>query len=76
MGRPRSVGANGCGVLFALASSGTLTVLYNLCAEAGCSDGKGPNGLTLGNDGNLYGVTATGGTFGRSATAQSSSSQE
>jgi len=57
-------GANGSGVLFELTPGGTLTVLYNFCAETGCTDGKGPDGLTLGSDGNLYGVTASGGAFG------------
>jgi uncharacterized repeat protein (TIGR03803 family) len=57
-------GANGSGELFKLTPSGNLTVLYSFCPEAGCTDGKGPNGLTLGSDGNLYGGTGSGGTFG------------
>jgi uncharacterized repeat protein (TIGR03803 family) len=57
-------GANGSGVLFNLTPSGTLTVLYSFCTEAGCTDGKNPGGLTMGSNGNLYGVTGSGGTFG------------
>jgi uncharacterized repeat protein (TIGR03803 family) len=57
-------GANGSGVLFKMTPTGTLTTLYNFCAEAGCTDGKNPGALTLGSNGNFYGLTARGGTFG------------
>jgi uncharacterized repeat protein (TIGR03803 family) len=39
------------------------SVLYNFCAATGCADGAMPSygNLVLGSDGNLYGVTASGG---------------
>ena len=39
------------------------TVLYNFCKTTGCADGAMPSygNLILGSDGNLYGVTASGG---------------
>ncbi len=43
--------------------SGTVTTFYNFCSQLpDCTDGSGPfAGLTLGNDGNFYGVTTYGG---------------
>ena len=49
------------GVLFKMTPSGTLTVLYNFCAESGCPDGKGGAPEVLGSDANLYGSTGGGG---------------
>ncbi len=50
----------GCGVVFKLAPSGNLTVLYSF---TGGSDGAGPaaGSLTIDKAGNLYGATAYGG---------------
>ncbi|MGH9499339.1 MAG: choice-of-anchor tandem repeat GloVer-containing protein [Terriglobales bacterium] len=49
----------GCGTVFKITPSGTLTVLYNF---TGRPDGAYPDtGLTLGTDGNFYGVTSLGG---------------
>jgi uncharacterized repeat protein (TIGR03803 family) len=47
----------GCGTIFELTTSGVLTTLYDLCSKPACSDGYSPF-LTLGTDGNLYGVTS------------------
>ena len=47
----------GCGTLFKITSSGTLTTLYNF-QEA---TGVGPLGLVQGTDGNFYGTTEEGG---------------
>jgi uncharacterized repeat protein (TIGR03803 family) len=58
-------GANGQGVLFRMAPTGkNQTLLYSFCSQTGCTDGSGPGALGLGADGNFYGGTASGGTFG------------
>jgi uncharacterized repeat protein (TIGR03803 family) len=50
--------AQGCGTIFTITASGTLTTLYNF----NYTDGAGPTGtLILGPDGNYYGTTAAGG---------------
>jgi uncharacterized repeat protein (TIGR03803 family) len=54
-------GTSGTGALFSVTAEGAFTNLYLFCQQAGCLDGELPIGLTLGTDGNLYGVTAGGG---------------
>jgi len=52
----------GCGTIFEISPSGQFTTLYDFCPTAHCDDGTKPYaGLTQGNDGNLYGITSTGG---------------
>jgi uncharacterized repeat protein (TIGR03803 family) len=51
-------GVNGCGVVFKLNWQGKETVLYSF---SGGTDGGIPDSVTMGVDGNLYGVTAFGG---------------
>jgi len=61
-----SGGANcapgGCGTIFSVTSSGTLTTIYSFCAEISCTDGNHPNaGLVQASNGYLYGTTSYGG---------------
>jgi uncharacterized repeat protein (TIGR03803 family) len=54
----------GCGTVFKITLTGTLTTLYSFCAQGGnsCPDGDLPYaGLVQGADGNFYGTTAQGG---------------
>jgi uncharacterized repeat protein (TIGR03803 family) len=53
---------NGFGTVLRVTFAGTLTTLYNFCAQPKCTDGAIPyGGLLLGTDGNFYGTTAYGG---------------
>ena len=50
------------GTVFKVTAGGTLTSLYNFCAQTGCPDGSQPSGgLVQATDGNLYGTTVLGG---------------
>jgi uncharacterized repeat protein (TIGR03803 family) len=51
-----SLSADG-GTVYEMTPSGSITSLYSFCLQTGCPDGKAPNGLTLGTDGNFYGTT-------------------
>jgi uncharacterized repeat protein (TIGR03803 family) len=52
-------GAHGAGVVFKAGLNGSFSVLHNFCSLANCADGAFPGaGLTLGSDGNFYGVTS------------------
>jgi uncharacterized repeat protein (TIGR03803 family) len=58
-------GGNNGGTVFRITLNGTLTTLYNFCAELNCMDGALPTAaLIQGTDGNLYGTTAQGGAHG------------
>lgn len=63
-GTTENGGANGHGTIFELGPAVPFTILYDFCSQADCADGDGPEGLIQGSDGNLYGVTAFGGTNG------------
>ncbi|SPE34311.1 exported hypothetical protein [Acidobacteriia bacterium SbA2] len=55
-------GAYTWGTVFKITPGGTLTTLYNFCAQTGCPDGLWPNALMQATDGNFYGTTLdTGG---------------
>ncbi len=55
---------NGCGTVFEITPSGTLTTLHSFCNLADCADGAEPAGtLVQAVDGNFYGVTYGGGAF-------------
>jgi uncharacterized repeat protein (TIGR03803 family) len=49
------------GTVFKIAPSGAFRLLYSFCAQSGCPDGTGAEGLTLATNGNLYGTTYSGG---------------
>lgn len=54
--------SNGCGTLFKITASGTLTTLYNFCFQDNCADGAYPDAApTQGTNGTLYGTTYGGG---------------
>ncbi len=63
----------GCGTIFKITLSGTLTTLYTFCPHGSCPDG-GPDGsnpgaaLVQGADGSFYGTTAQGGYLGGECT--------
>jgi len=57
-------GAYNNGTVFKISPTGTLTTLYEFCAQTNCADGSFPYGLVLATDGNLYGTTGGGGIHG------------
>jgi uncharacterized repeat protein (TIGR03803 family) len=57
--------SSGSGTLFKITPDGTLTTFYTFCLTYGCPDGSQPySSPILARDGNFYGTTATGGTYG------------
>ncbi len=59
---------SGCGTVFRITPSGTLTTLYSFCSQPNCVDGAFPQaGLVQGSDGNFYGTTFGGGANGNCA---------
>ena len=57
-----NTGSNGCGTVFNITPTGTLTTLYIFCEQENCPDGALPGGvLAQGSDGNFYGTTIGGG---------------
>jgi uncharacterized repeat protein (TIGR03803 family) len=62
-GTTESGGAHGAGAIYEISSTGTFSVLYSFCSQAGCTDGRSPEaGLFGASDGNFYGITTLGGT--------------
>lgn len=52
----------GCGTVFKITPSGTLTTLHSFCSQASCADGAIPYGeLVQATNGNFYGTTRQGG---------------
>jgi len=52
----------GYGVLFRVSRNGTgFQLVHKFCSEADCADGYNPYGMVIGDDGNLYGTTNSGG---------------
>jgi uncharacterized repeat protein (TIGR03803 family) len=63
-----TTGLSGCGTVFKLTPSGTLTVLHSFCGGSGCgslaTDGAEPTGrMVFAANGDLYGTTQVGGLF-------------
>lgn len=57
-----ALGGNGFGNVYRMTPSGKVTSIYSFCSEANCADGQTPETAPiLGSDGNLYGITLTGG---------------
>jgi uncharacterized repeat protein (TIGR03803 family) len=54
--------SGGCGTVFEVTSSGTETILHSFGETA--TDGTYPHGLVRDTEGNLYGTTVGGGTYG------------
>src|SRR5262249_9627490 len=55
-------GGNGHGNVFRMTPSGKITSIYSFCPQTTCTDGQYPESAPiLGSDGNLYGVTISGG---------------
>lgn len=48
---------SGCGTVFKITPGGTVSILYDFCAQRGCTDGAAPTSLLQGADGNFYGTT-------------------
>ena len=58
-------GSKGFGAIYKITTTGAETTLYSFCELIACDDGKFPYGsLVEANDGNFYGTTNAGGTFG------------
>jgi uncharacterized repeat protein (TIGR03803 family) len=56
--------AGGCGTIFRITPSGTLSTLYSFCSHTDCTDGSYPySGMIEANDGNFYGTTVNGGMY-------------
>ena len=56
---------NNSGMVFKMTPAGTLTGLYSFCSQSSCTDGDSPfGGLVQATDGNFYGTTVDGGTYG------------
>ena len=55
-------GLSGDGTVFEITTTNTVTTPYTFCSQTNCTDGAFPlAGLIQGTDGNLYGVTISGG---------------
>jgi uncharacterized repeat protein (TIGR03803 family) len=65
-GTTGSGGVHGAGTVLGMTPGGKMTSLYSFCAQTNCADGDDPQAvLVVGNDGDLYGTTALGGTGDR-----------
>jgi uncharacterized repeat protein (TIGR03803 family) len=54
--------ARGCGTVFKITPTDTLTTIYDFCSQTNCTDGAYPSAkLVQGTDGNFYGTSSEGG---------------
>ena len=58
-----TVGTSGAILRYSPATQ-TPTLVYTFCSQTNCTDGQAPVWLTRASDGNLYGLTGTGGSTG------------
>ena len=64
-GTTQGGGTHGYGTVFKITPTGSLTTIYNFCAQTRCTDGSQPEAaLIQATDGNLYGTTWAGGRVG------------
>lgn len=67
-GTSAGCGSGGCGTIFKITATGTLTTLYSFCSQSNCTDGAYPEAsLVQASDGNFYGTTLNGGAHRDSA---------
>lgn len=59
-----SAATSGCGTIFQMTTSGTITTLYQFCSLSNCADGSSPVSLFEAKDGSFYGITSQGGASG------------
>ncbi len=60
-GGANCISNGGCGTVYKMTPSGTVTTLYSFCSQSGCADGNGPTALIQDADGSFYGATTSGG---------------
>ena len=64
-GSSRNCVPKGCGTVFQITPSATLTTLYSFCTQSGCADGAYPHGaLMQATNEDFYGTTTYGGSHG------------
>ena len=73
-GTTSQAGTNGgdAGTIFNITPSGTLSTVYDFCAQPNCADGQIPEaGLVQGTDGNFYGTASEGELMARAPCSKS-----
>jgi uncharacterized repeat protein (TIGR03803 family) len=63
-GATQGGGTYGHGVVYQITPAGTYKVLYNFCSASDCSDGYRPTAIVQDANGNLFGTTFGGGSYG------------
>lgn len=59
-------GSHNGGTVFRITTTGSFKTLYNFCSQTSCTDGSTPvAGLILASNGDFYGTTEWGGTYGQ-----------